>query len=338
MTTQEELPIWVSTAPTDICLGLYWDGCSDEKHAGFPDDHEDICWSEGKDGHGDDNVHYVRADIANQCISTLKAENDRLRASAAPQEPVAGFRPLDHAAWCKTLIAALKKLSFAAQTTGGTAGPDAGLQEAIAEAEHAMSFGGGFLDACASPQPQVAPQEPVAFYGPDKDDPTKGASLPMIPDSWRFRIREQGGAIFIEAQDNGPWIPYAAVEPYLLIPRVKRATGRVIPDLTGIEHVCKYQATIRAKDAAPQPQAPSATSDDVRDKRIAEWKSSYDAKCVENTANFLRAEKAEAALADARDALRWYYHRNCADSLMGFDDFVAAAAKEGRALRTTSEK
>ena len=73
-TTQEELPIWVSTAPTDICLGLYWDGGSDEEHAGFPDDHEDICWSEGKNGHGDDNVHYVRADIANQCIATLKAE------------------------------------------------------------------------------------------------------------------------------------------------------------------------------------------------------------------------------------------------------------------------
>jgi hypothetical protein len=74
-TTQEELPIWVSTAPTDICLGLYWDGGSDEEHAGFPDNHEDICWSEGKNGHGDDNVHYVRADIANQCIATLKAEN-----------------------------------------------------------------------------------------------------------------------------------------------------------------------------------------------------------------------------------------------------------------------
>ena len=107
----------------------------------------------------------------------------------------------------------------------------------------------------------AAPQEPVAFYGPDKDDPTKGASLPMIPDSWRFRIREQGGAIFIEAQDNGPWIPYAAVEPYLSVPRVKRATGRIIPDLTGIEHVCKYQATIRAKDAAPQPQAPAVAQE-----------------------------------------------------------------------------
>jgi hypothetical protein len=79
-TTQGELPIWVSTAPTDICLGLYWDGGSDEEHAGFPDDHEDICWSEGKNGHGDDNVHYVRADIANKCIATLKAENERLLA------------------------------------------------------------------------------------------------------------------------------------------------------------------------------------------------------------------------------------------------------------------
>jgi hypothetical protein len=82
-TTQEELPIWVSTAPTDICLGLCWDGGSDEEHAGFPDDHEDICWSEGKNGHGDDNVHYVRADIANQCIATLKAENAAAQSQAA---------------------------------------------------------------------------------------------------------------------------------------------------------------------------------------------------------------------------------------------------------------
>ena len=59
-----------------------------------------------------------------------------------------------------------------------------------------------------------------------------------------------------------------------------------------LELVYDYEAT---NDAVPQ----EPSSDDVRDKRIAEWKSSYDAKCVENTANFLRAEKAEAALVDA---------------------------------------
>lgn len=37
---------------------------------------------------------------------------------------------------------ALKKLSFMAQTTGGVAGPDAGLQEAIQEAGYVMSMAG----------------------------------------------------------------------------------------------------------------------------------------------------------------------------------------------------
>lgn len=35
----------------------------------------------------------------------------------------------------RELVEALKKLSFAAQTTGGTAGPDLGLQDAIGDAE-----------------------------------------------------------------------------------------------------------------------------------------------------------------------------------------------------------
>lgn len=41
----------------------------------------------------------------------------------------------------RDLIAALKRLSFAAQTTGGTVGPDAELQAAIAQAEQALSLG-----------------------------------------------------------------------------------------------------------------------------------------------------------------------------------------------------
>jgi hypothetical protein len=48
----------------------------------------------------------------------------------------------EHRRVIASLGAALRKLSFYAQTTGGTAGPDAGLQEAIAEAARAMSFSG----------------------------------------------------------------------------------------------------------------------------------------------------------------------------------------------------
>lgn len=41
-----------------------------------------------------------------------------------------------------SLGAALRRLSFTAQTTGGTAGPDAELQSAIGQAEQALSLGG----------------------------------------------------------------------------------------------------------------------------------------------------------------------------------------------------
>ena len=101
--------------------------------------------------------------------------------------------------------------------------------------------------------------------------------------------------------------------------------------------LCAYRDGAFAQHlaAAPQPQAPS--SDDVRDKRIAELEAKI--HTLTNRADMRRKHlrRLESARADARDALRWYYHRNCADSLMGFDDFVTAAAKEGRALRANSE-
>ena len=50
------------------------------------------------------------------------------------------FDPVCHTTGCRSLVlaAALKRLSFAAQTTGGTAGPDAELVAAIEQAEHAL--------------------------------------------------------------------------------------------------------------------------------------------------------------------------------------------------------
>jgi len=34
-----------------------------------------------------------------------------------------------------------------------------------------------------------------------------------------------------------------------VVPVVKRATGRVIPDLTKLEHVCEWQSRVTGKDA-----------------------------------------------------------------------------------------
>lgn len=59
-----------------------------------------------------------------------------------------------------SLGAALRRLSFAAQTTGGTDGPDAELQSAIGQAEQALSLGGIW-------QAMSATAEPVLFIHPD---------------------------------------------------------------------------------------------------------------------------------------------------------------------------
>ena len=48
----------------------------------------------------------------------------------------------EHLRVIASLGAALRRLSFAAQTTGGTDGPDAELQSAIGQAEQALSLGG----------------------------------------------------------------------------------------------------------------------------------------------------------------------------------------------------
>jgi len=48
----------------------------------------------------------------------------------------------EHLRVIASLGAALRRLSFAAQTSGGTVGPDAELQAAIGQAEQALSFGG----------------------------------------------------------------------------------------------------------------------------------------------------------------------------------------------------
>jgi hypothetical protein len=54
--------------------------------------------------------------------------------------------------------------------------------------------------------------------------------------------------LWIVAQANAG--NYAEPTVTAQIPMVKRATGRTIPDLTGMEHVCTFQNEVRVKDSA----------------------------------------------------------------------------------------
>ena len=72
----------------------------------------------------------------------LKAINNAMEgAQPATGEPMQADSS-EHLRVIASLGAALRRLSFAAQTTGGTAGPDAELQSAIGQAEQALSLGG----------------------------------------------------------------------------------------------------------------------------------------------------------------------------------------------------
>jgi hypothetical protein len=70
------------------------------------------------------------------------------------------------------------------------------------------------------------------------------------------------------------------------------------PDFGRAEWKAPAPQTI-ALYAAPQPQAPGATSDDVRDRRIAELEEHLTQAIMGRQFHYERAEKAEAALADA---------------------------------------
>ena len=61
----------------------------------------------------------------------------------------------EHLRVIASLGAALRRLSFAAQTTGGTDGPDAELQSAIGQAEQALSLGGIWQAMSATDEPVV---------------------------------------------------------------------------------------------------------------------------------------------------------------------------------------
>lgn len=100
------------------------------------------------------------------CVRAFSGHADPSKCEVVGKEELGHLRSLTHAIEChevrvvraereaenrryqdmrqlaNRLTTALKKLSFAAQTTGGTAGPDAALQEAIQEAGHLMSMAG----------------------------------------------------------------------------------------------------------------------------------------------------------------------------------------------------
>ena len=91
--------------------------------------------------------------------ATLLREFNAIHQAEAQQpatpEPVQADSS-EHLRVIASLGDALRRLSFAAQTTGGTAGPDVELQSAIGQAEQALSLGGIW-------QAMSATGEPVGF-------------------------------------------------------------------------------------------------------------------------------------------------------------------------------
>lgn len=75
-----------------------------------------------------------------------------LRIAIQQPEPVVPDNS-EHLRVIASLGAALRQLSFAAQTTGGTNGPDAELQSAIGQAEQALSLGGIWQAMSATGEP-----------------------------------------------------------------------------------------------------------------------------------------------------------------------------------------
>ena len=91
---------------------------------------------------------------------------------------------------------------------------------------------------------------------------------------------------------------------------------------------------------APQPQPPSATSDDVRDKRIAELEAACRQHEENHSALGYRCDKAEAAFADARDKALEEAAKVCDGINHQYTSSGGHAAERCaaaiRALRTTS--
>lgn len=119
---------------------------------------------------GDDETgagYYMKACV--HWFGKAPAADTKLYTHPTPTVPVTG-EPVqadssEHLRVIASLGAALRRLSFAAQTTGGTAGPDAELQSAIGQAEQALSLGGIWQAMSATPEPVlVQHRKPVAGW------------------------------------------------------------------------------------------------------------------------------------------------------------------------------
>ena len=88
-------------------------------------------------------------------IAELERENKRLRAGNDRHNDIVGEEVNARAiteAKCERLATMLRRFSLAAQTTGGTAGPDHGLQAAIGDTERVLRYTGMVRTALATDQ------------------------------------------------------------------------------------------------------------------------------------------------------------------------------------------
>lgn len=127
----DALPSFVETSPERIYLVL-----GDELEEGDKfNDLDEITWCQDKQY--DTDIEYVRADVA-------RREGFELAVGSSLSSD-------EWRAIVKSLGAALKRLTFAVRTTGGTAGPDAELMLACEQAESVLTMKG--IDEALASQP-----------------------------------------------------------------------------------------------------------------------------------------------------------------------------------------
>ncbi len=81
----------------------------------------------------------LAVELLEKALAALRSQPQG-REVAAKVEDHKWFDPVCHMTGCQSLVlkSALKRLSFAAQTSGGVAGPDPELQAAIEQAQQAL--------------------------------------------------------------------------------------------------------------------------------------------------------------------------------------------------------
>ncbi|MFU4952057.1 hypothetical protein ACM7ZP_17325 [Pseudomonas aeruginosa] len=137
----------VKTAPERIYL-IVGDECPRDADFG---ELSEVTWCEDEPAAG---IEYVRADKARAALAQPSQDEDM----GAAQE-LAGVKAI-----LNDMADALKRLTFHARTTGGTAGPDAALMNACEHAERVLSLGGmgaAFMRGCDDHEAQGAQPSPA---------------------------------------------------------------------------------------------------------------------------------------------------------------------------------